>query len=152
MHRRALQAVTTKQSSSVRILGRSLDLMLERATRQANKDLREICGLLVDTGRGIDLVQTRNLCRRAMGFRLSPSDARAIERQAKQRGHSVVGTFHSHILARPIPSAGDIDGAFDGDLMLILDTIADRQVRAAMWWIREGATSRVRIRRISRGA
>jgi proteasome lid subunit RPN8/RPN11 len=48
-------------------------------------------------------------------------------------GNQVVGTFHSHVLGLAQPGTSDINGAYDGDVMLVIDTL-DRE--AKLWRIK----------------
>jgi proteasome lid subunit RPN8/RPN11 len=110
--------------------------MLRNARRTARAAPgTEICGLIVDTGHGLSLVQTRNTALRVGSFRLSRSDVRSIVATTKVLGQEVVGTFHSHPAATAVPGASDIAYAVDDSLMLIFDCI-DRKGR--LWRIRRG--------------
>ncbi|HEY5741519.1 MAG TPA: Mov34/MPN/PAD-1 family protein [Terrimicrobiaceae bacterium] len=84
----------------------------------------EICGLIVDTGFYLSLVETRNISRRVGAFVLSVSDTRRIVAAVRTLKQEVVGTFHSHPLALAIPGRSDIANAVDDSLMLIFDCIA----------------------------
>ena len=106
---------------------------LMRRSVKISVDLREVCGLLVDNGHFLQLVEVRNTCRRPCGFCLHRGDWRGVDKSCDRRGNAVVGTFHSHILSPAKPGDADIKGAEDGSLMLILDTI-ERNVR--LWRIR----------------
>jgi proteasome lid subunit RPN8/RPN11 len=99
---------------------------LRKLTTKAVKlsnDLHEICGLLVDNGYFLQLVEVRNTCRRPCSFCLHGGDIRVVEKACDRLNSRVVGTFHSHIVSPAKPGKGDIDGASDGNLMLVLDTI-----------------------------
>jgi hypothetical protein len=60
-------------------------------------------------------------------------------------GIAVVGTFHSHIFAAPVPGEGDIDGSFDGQLMFIFDTEAQK---FALWLIARRRAKKLRLKLI----
>ena len=68
---------------------------------------------------------------------LHRGDWRAIERSADHLGLEMAGTFHSHVASEPIPGGGDIRGAHEGDLMLILDP-ASSCPKVALWRIGRG--------------
>jgi len=113
---------------------RNLGSLLGRASREAKRH-REIAGLLVDSGTFLWLVELRNTSRRPGSFALHRGDWASARRAAKSLGFTIAGTFHSHIVSAPVPSPGDIRGAIDGELMLILDTV-NRKVR--LWRIARG--------------
>jgi proteasome lid subunit RPN8/RPN11 len=111
-----------------------INRLLRRALARS-RSLVEICGLLVDNGTFLSLVETRNVSRRYGSFQLHRGDWGKVERAAHALGWEVVGTFHSHIASDPIPSRGDIEGAMDGHLMLILDATGRT---FDLWQIRRG--------------
>ena len=113
-----------------------------RARRLA-RELREVCGLLVDHGGLVILVETRNKSGRAGSFWIHPADWKAIDGAAALLGSRVVGTFHSHLASDPIPGNGDIRGAVDGHAMVILDATTG-ELRA--WRIRKSRAYRLRYR------
>ena len=108
-----------------------------REARRAHRETpgTEICGLIVDTGSHLSLVQTRNVSRRPGSFVLSRPDVRRVVADAKISGQEVVGTFHSHPAAPAIPGESDIANAVDDSLMLIFDCIARC---GRLWSIRSG--------------
>ena len=111
-----------------------------RARRLA-KEHREVCGLLVDHGGLVTLVETRNKSERRGGFWIHPVDWRAIERAAALLGSRIVGTFHSHPASAPVPGTGDLRGAVHGHAMIIFDaTMGDLRT----WRIRNGRAYRLR--------
>jgi proteasome lid subunit RPN8/RPN11 len=113
--------------------------LLKRANAEG-KRLREIAGLLVDSGTFLWLVEIRNTSKSPASFVLHRGDWAATERASKRLGFTIAGTFHSHIVSAPIPGEGDIRGAIDGELMLIFDAISS-EVR--LWRIRRGKARHV---------
>ena len=95
----------------------------------------EICGLIVDTGFHLYLVQTRNVSRRSGSFVFSRPGVRRIVAATKILALEVVGTFHSHPAAPAIPGESDIANAVDNSIMLIFDCIARC---GRLWRIRSG--------------
>jgi proteasome lid subunit RPN8/RPN11 len=95
----------------------------------------EICGLIVDTGFHLSVVQARNVSRRSGSFVFSRPDVRRIVTAAEILDQKVVGTFHSHPAALAIPGASDIANAVDDSLMLIFDCVART---GRLWRIRSG--------------
>src|SRR5438046_1850286 len=110
-----------------------------RARRLA-REHREVCGLLVDHGGLVTLVETRNKSGRAGSFWIHPADWKAIERAAALLGSRVVGTFHSHPASEPVPGDGDIRGAVHGHAMAIV-TAMTGELR--VWRIRKGRAYRI---------
>ena len=108
-----------------------------REARRAHRAVpgTEICGLIVDSGFHLALVQARNASRRSGSFVFSRPDVRRIVAAAEILGQEVVGTFHSHPAAPAIPGASDIVNAVDDSLMLIFDCIARC---GRLWRIRSG--------------
>jgi proteasome lid subunit RPN8/RPN11 len=95
----------------------------------------EICGIIVDTGFHLSLIQVRNVSRRAGSFILCRPDVRRIVAAAKILKQEVVGTFHSHPVGLATPGPSDIAYATDDSLMLIFDCLA-RSGR--LWRIKSG--------------
>jgi proteasome lid subunit RPN8/RPN11 len=116
---------------------------IARRARRLARDLREVCGLLVDHGGFVSLVETRNKSRRACSFWIHPADWKSIERAAAVLGSEVVGTFHSHPVSEAVPGKGDVRGAVDGHAMVIVDAVSG-ELRA--WRIRKGRAYRLRHR------
>src|SRR4051794_25437894 len=115
--------------------------VISSRSRRLARDFREVCGLLVDHGGLVTLVETRNKSRRAGSFWIHPIDWKAIERAAALLGSRVVGTFHSHLASDPVPGNGDIRGAVHGHAMVIVNATTG-ELRA--WRIRSGRAYRLR--------
>jgi proteasome lid subunit RPN8/RPN11 len=121
---------------------KSVRAIWARARRLA-REHHEVCGLLVDHGGLVTLVETRNKSDRRGSFWIHPLDWRAIERAAALLGSRVVGTFHSHPASEPVPGTGDLRGAVHGHAMIIFDaTMGD----LCAWRIRKGRAYRLRYR------
>ncbi len=95
----------------------------------------EICGMIVDTGFHLSLVQVRNVSRRVGSFILSRPDVRRIVAATRILEQEVVGTFHSHPAAPAVPGKSDITNAVDDSLMLIFECTARC---GRLWRIRGG--------------
>jgi proteasome lid subunit RPN8/RPN11 len=128
--------------SSQRVLKRQFRDVLRRAVRLARAEHKEVCGLLVDNGFFLQMLEVRNVSRRPGSFVLSLSDARKLERAASLVGNKVVGSFHSHVLGLAKPGKTDIHGSHDGEIMLIIDTL-DRKAR--LWRIKNGRARELRL-------
>lgn len=117
--------------------------LLRKAQRSARRSPgREICGLIVDTGHHLALVELHNVSRRAGGFVFSGPDVRRIVAAARVLGQEVVGTFHSHPVGLATPGQSDIENAVDDSLMFILDCLG-RESR--LWKIKRGKARNVRF-------
>ncbi len=112
---------------------RRLREFVNNARRVAINSEREICGLLIDNGIFIDLVEVVNISKTPGSFQLSSRDASVKIRGAAALGYQVVGTFHSHPYWLAIPGESDIKGAENNSLMLILDCLGKR---ARLWRIK----------------
>jgi proteasome lid subunit RPN8/RPN11 len=106
--------------------------IIERATITAEDGGREICGLLIYNGAVIDIRETKNTLDCGGGFVFDPLEIRAIEDDAEVKGHEVLGAFHSHPLAGPMPGQSDIEHALDDSIMLVIDC-GDKE--AKLWYI-----------------
>jgi len=122
---------------------------MRKARREANASLREICGIIVDNGVFLSLVETRNIRKRPLGFIIHGGDWNRIGRAAGALGWEFAGTFHSHVVSAPVPSRGDLAGAIEGHLMLILDA---SEHTFALWRIRRGKAFRLACRLYPAGA
>jgi proteasome lid subunit RPN8/RPN11 len=108
----------------------------------ARTEHKEVCGLLVDNGFFLEMLEVRNVSRRPGSFLLSLSGVRKLERGASLLGNTVVGSFHSHVVGLAKPGKTDIQGSTDGEFMLIIDTM-DRE--AKLWRIRNGRARELRL-------
>ena len=108
---------------------------LMRKAAASAKRYREICGLLIDNGYFLQLREIRNVSRREASFLLGTREVNAVTRAAGKLDMVVVGTFHSHIAWYAKPGEGDINGAEEDSLMLILDPV-DKEAR--LWRIKNG--------------
>jgi proteasome lid subunit RPN8/RPN11 len=87
------------------------------------------------------MVTIRNRARRPGRWVFDGPQVRAIQPAVEQLGWRIVGTWHSHPVSTARPSPGDIAGAFEGDLMLLIDCVE----RDAKLW-RVGKTTAREIR------
>ena len=126
-----------------RILRVDADNILKKAITAANDDGIEICGLLVDNGYFLEIVQTQNECSHGGGFSFCSSEIIDIEKAAKILGHNVVGTFHSHPTYIAIPSQSDIENTPSNSFMLIIDVINEE---FRLWYIKNLKITNVKLR------
>lgn len=116
----------------MRLHRRELRRLMSRAVGKAGRGW-EICGLLIDNGYFLQMRETRNLSRKQGSFVLDFREINMIRRSSERLGLKVAGTFHSHISWFAKPGEADIQGADDGALMLVMDTM-DKDVK--LWRIR----------------
>ena len=83
----------------------------------------ECCGLLLGQGRMVDEVRpARNIARDpGRRFLIDPADHFAALREARVRGRTVLGAYHSHPHGEPSPSETDIAEAVeDGQFIHVI--------------------------------
>ncbi len=117
-----------------RIVKSQLDKIIIASVNAAEKDGIEVCGLLVDNGYFIELIQTKNKIKKGGGYKFYRSEIRSIQIAVERLGHEVVGTFHSHPLYIASPSHTDIVNAVDDSIMLIIDVL-DKKI--GLWHIKD---------------
>jgi proteasome lid subunit RPN8/RPN11 len=116
--------------------------LLGKACRLARRSSgREICGLLLDTGCFLSLVETSNASKRGGSFLLRGKEIRRVSAAAQTLRQEVVGTFHSHPISEARPGPRDISSADDGSLMFIFDCIGRN---GRLWRIRRRRAREVR--------
>jgi proteasome lid subunit RPN8/RPN11 len=128
-----------------RFLRIQLERMQKQATKVAKSGGREICGLIVDNGYFLELVQVRNKSKHGGGFSFYAREVRAVHKMARVCDHEIVGTFHSHPLGLANPGSSDLYNAVDDSMMLIFDVIGGR---ARLWHIKSKRAIRRRFRLI----
>jgi proteasome lid subunit RPN8/RPN11 len=111
-----------------------------RATRPA-----ECCGLLIGTSGRIDeAVPVRNVAGVTGGkdpvtsYLIDPSDHITVRRQARQRGLTVVGFYHSHPSSRAWPSPTDVAEANYADALYVIVSLEHEPVDVRGFRIEEG--------------
>ncbi|PWU17965.1 MAG: hypothetical protein C5B50_10215 [Verrucomicrobia bacterium] len=125
-----------------RFLRRQFTAIQKQAQRLATKNGSEVCGLLLDNGYFLELVQTRNRARSGGGFCFYYREIRMLQRMARLSQHEIVGTFHSHPLALAEPGHSDLRHAVNKSLMLIFDVIGRS---AKLWRIKDHKANKVRF-------
>ena len=87
----------------------------------------ECCGLLLGDEGGVgEAVRTRNATDDPSRFVIDPADHIARRREARDRGLSVRGFYHSHPRSAAVPSATDREeAAYPGHLYLIVGLASD---------------------------
>jgi proteasome lid subunit RPN8/RPN11 len=72
-------------------------------------------------------------------FTIAPEDFLRAERTARERGLEVVGFYHSHPDAAPLPSKSDLDEAWPFYSYLIVEVSAGRAAEQRCWRLEGGA-------------
>ena len=123
---------------------RFLRSQFKKQQREANDAAKlrgaEVCGLILDNGSFLELVQLRNKSKRGGGFSFYFSEVRAIRKWASLCNHEIVGTFHSHPLGLPTPGQSDLRNAVDDSLMLIFDVLGHS---AQLWHVKDSVPRRM---------
>jgi proteasome lid subunit RPN8/RPN11 len=103
--------------------------MLAHARQEAP---RECCGLLVGGSKTIvRSVRARNLSDAATRYLIDPRDHFRALRSARADGLEVVGAYHSHPAAAPVPSPTDIQEAASGpDFLYVIVSLLNDEVGA----------------------
>jgi proteasome lid subunit RPN8/RPN11 len=109
------------RSSRIRHAFLKSDLQkFQREARKAGRRLREVGGLIVDTGTLLRLVLLFNKATEALSYEADVEEVSAVHHAAKVLGMRVVGSFHSHVGGAAKPSQGDVSCLVPGDLLLLL--------------------------------
>ena len=74
---------------------------------------------------------------REHGFEISFSEYIDIEREARTLGYDIVGSYHSHINSKAIPSVNDVDFARPGHSMIIISVQNMKPAAVTSWYRRE---------------
>jgi proteasome lid subunit RPN8/RPN11 len=92
------------------------------------EDPDECCGLLLGTGNLADrAVRCRNLLASPTRFQLDPADHIAAIRAVRGTPQSIVGVYHSHPRAAPVPSRTDLEeAAYPEYVYCIVSLLDDR--------------------------
>ena len=112
---------------------------------------REVCGLLFGTP---DRITGAQSCRNvdsdpARSFEIDPAQLIAAHRAARDGGPQIIGSYHSHPVGAPVPSARDAASAMpDRSIWLIVGGGKAGLWRAVEGGIREGLFDPVEYRLI----
>jgi proteasome lid subunit RPN8/RPN11 len=120
------------------------DLMraIRKARKTARNGGREIAGLLIYNGHFMELLETRNTYQKGGHFQYDERQIKTIMKAVKELGHEIVGTFHSHPAYIAKPGEGDLNGALEDSLMLVIDCINSE---ARLWRIKAGKARNVNM-------
>lgn len=121
---------------------KQLNTIIRNALKSAQNGGKEICGLMVDNGFFIEIIQTKNKSKVGGSFSFYVSEIRAIVKAAKRLNHEIIGTFHSHPLWLAEPGDSDISNAVDDSLMLIIDCL---DKNSKLWHIKKNKAKEKRM-------
>ncbi|HHC08128.1 MAG TPA: M67 family peptidase [Actinobacteria bacterium] len=108
----------------------------------------EACGLLAadPTGRITMVYCLTNLDRSPVRYTLAPAEHYHAWRHAEARGWELVGVFHSHPRAAPVPSARDVAGALEPRWFHLIVGHVDTAPRLAVHRIVDGRVTSLDLR------
>ncbi|MEK7246377.1 MAG: M67 family metallopeptidase [Pseudomonadota bacterium] len=118
-------------TSSVLVIPRAVLAAVERAAEAAYPE--EACGLLAgrrDGPGGLVVTGFRPSANvattdRRETFEVDPAVRFALMREIEGTGAEIVGHYHSHPDHPPVPSAQDLEHAYEPDLVWLITTVAE---------------------------
>jgi proteasome lid subunit RPN8/RPN11 len=128
-----------------RVSKHQLKTLRLKAIHSADADGREICGLIIDNGSYLELLEVQNKVKRGGSFSFYVNEIRAVQKATILLHHEIVGTFHSHPYASAEPGKSDIEGTLDDALMLVFSCLDKNEV---LWKIKDGKAKRLKIQLI----
>lgn len=129
----------------LQIIKKDLKRLIINARKAARTDGMEICGLLIQNGHFIELLETKNIAKQCGHFEFDGKQIRSIMQAVKTLNHEIIGTFHSHPSSFAKPGSGDIHSAVDDSLMMLIDCIAGE---ARLWHIKNNKAWQVKFETI----
>jgi proteasome lid subunit RPN8/RPN11 len=125
-----------------RLLRKELAKLIKNANSLARKNGKEICGLLIDNGHFLELIQVRNRSKKGGSFSFDSREIGSIERAAKKLKHEILGTFHSHPYFSAIPGKSDLANVSEDEYMLIIDSMGKK---ASLWHVRNDRKKEIKF-------
>jgi len=113
----------------------------------------EACGLLggaPDTGVVDLLYPTANEAASAKVYTIPPREHLRADRDAEDRGLSIVGVFHSHTRTEAYPSPTDVAQAPDPTWHYVIVSLRDTSPAIRSYQIAEGAVTEEQVQLIDR--
>jgi proteasome lid subunit RPN8/RPN11 len=110
---------------------KQLQKLISDSVSVSRNNGKEVCGLIVDTGYFLELIQVKNKIKRGGSFKFYVDEVNKIESAVSLLSYKIVATFHSHPYYYAKPGESDLAAAEDGELMLIIDCLD----KVAMLWI-----------------
>lgn len=128
-------------SKNFKLLNTQVTVVIESAIIAAESDA-EICGLLVDNGYFIELIQVKNKSKKIGSFSFYMNEINFIEKAVRYMKHEIIGTFHSHPFSTYYPSKSDILNTYDDSFMLIIDVT---RKSLGFWYIKDNGSKKVKF-------
>ncbi len=125
-----------------RLKRKQLHKLINDSVSASRDNAKEVCGLIVDTGYFLELIQVKNKIKRAGSFAFYVDEVNKIESAASILSYKIVGTFHSHPYYLAKPGESDLAAAEDGELMLVIDCL-DKE--AMMWKVKGKSAKKVKF-------
>jgi len=107
----------------------------------------ECCGLLIGRGSQIDeCVRVRNVAANtAARYLVDPAEHIAINRRLRGTTRSVIGAYHSHPHAPPVPSETDCREAYYPDYIWLIVSLSDPGGALAAFTLTDRTVTRIPI-------
>lgn len=126
------------------VLGITADIERAIFSDSAARAPQEACGALIGrVGTMIEVTAVYALPNRAaqthVEYLIAASDVKRLEDAARTQGWSVIGFYHSHPGAAPVPSARDVECAWPGYVYVIAGTRAGAPCLSG-WRLRDDRT------------
>ena len=125
-----------------RLKRKQLHKLINDSVSASRDNGKEVCGLIVDTGYFLELIQVKNKIKRGGSFAFYVDEVNKIESAASILSYKIVGTFHSHPYYFAKPGESDLAAAEDGELMLVIDSL-DKE--AVMWKVKNKSANKVKF-------
>ncbi len=98
--------------------------------------LNEICGVLVREHKRLHLVPVKNVSPYMLSFIITRPCLKTAMAAANLNSNDIVGAYHSHPLSEPVPSEGDLKGARNRWLILIIPCYKGYKI--SLWYTCNG--------------
>jgi proteasome lid subunit RPN8/RPN11 len=116
-----------------------VETMVAHCQRQYPK---EACGILAGRQDMVEAVHPMtNVEDSPIGYSMDPKEQLAVEKQMRQRGHRMIGIYHSHTATEAHPSSVDVRLAISPDISYVLVSLKDRQAPVVKSYRIQGTTS-----------
>ncbi|MEA3510111.1 MAG: Mov34/MPN/PAD-1 family protein [Actinomycetota bacterium] len=127
------------------IPGEAMQMMVDHTRAWAPN---EACGLIAGTDNVVE--KAYRLVNADAGpdrFTLDPDEYFSAWQDASAHGWEIIGLFHSHPMAAPIPSSTDIDGGGDPSWVNVIVGVEDGRIAIRAYRYVDGVVSSVEIER-----
>jgi len=125
-----------------RLKKKQLQNLIRNSVSASKNNGKEVCGLILDTGYFLELIQVKNKIKRGGSFAFYVDEVTKIENAVSLLSFKIVGTFHSHPYYSAKPGERDLSAVEDGELMLIIDCL-DKE--AVLWKVKNKSAKKVKF-------